>query len=161
MGRGGEAKIERGIRVGCEGKLVCKLHNRREFVERESRHTGPHGLSLLMGTVGEFDHGAETGSRAAEGPEEVWVFVRRCGHDFRIGRDEFGGEEVIDDEAIAASQVSVAAAESEASDAGVVYGATNGSETVVAGRFVDILPETAAFGGDGHVGRVHGDAVHF
>ena len=160
MGRGGEAKVERSIRVGCEGKIVCKLHNRGESVERERRHAGPHGLPLLVGTVGEFDDGAETGSRPAEGPEEVWVFVRRGGHDLRIRRDQFSGEEVVNDQTIAAGQVTVAAAESEASDAGVIYGATNGSETVVAGRFVDVFPEAAAFGRDGHVGRIHGDAVH-
>jgi hypothetical protein len=128
--------------------------------------------------VGEGCRDAKALAGAADGPEEIWMGRLGDVDYVAAGEDYLRGDEIVDCEAVAAREPTVAAAESETADAGVVDGAfgtcqspyitmaelkqtSNCSKAVFGTCNINIFPVTAAFGSDGLSFFVHGDLAHF
>ena len=84
---------------------------------------------------------AEVPAAASQRPEQVGVVVGRRPHDVACRGDHLGLDEVVDGEPVLAHEPPDAAAQAEASDAGVAHDAARGGQTVGLGLVVDVAPQ--------------------
>ena len=89
-------------------------------------------------------HDAEVAAAAADRPVEIRVLVRAGAHLLAVGRDDVGGEEVVDRQAVLAGQVPEPAAEGQAAHAGGRDDPARHGEIVRLCRIVDVCPRTAS-----------------
>ncbi len=87
---------------------------------------------------------AEVPAAAPQRPEQVGVIVGRCPNDVALGGDHLGLDEVVDGEPVFAHEPAEAAAQAEATDAGVADDAARGGKTVCLCLVVDVAPQGAA-----------------
>ena len=102
---------------------------------------------------------AEVPTAAAQRPEQVGVLLRARPHDAAVGKDDLGGDERVDREAVRAHQPADAAAEREPADAGVGDVPGRDREPVLLGRAVDLAEQRAA--ADAHERGRRVDATAF
>ena len=87
---------------------------------------------------------AEVPAAAPQRPEQVGVIVGRCPNDVALGGDHLGLHEVVDGEPVLAHEPADAAAQAEATDAGVAHDAARRGKTVCLCLVVDVAPQGAA-----------------
>lgn len=126
---------------------------------------GPEGWTKLHRADGmklEFERGgdAEIAAAAANGPEEVGVFVAIGSDKAAVGENHVHGEQVVNGEAVAATEIADAAAEGQAGDAGAGDEAGRCGQAEGVGGVVHVAPDAARFHADRFFERIHADAFH-
>ena len=114
FGLGAFACVVDGVQVVASGDDFLD-----RFRDWGKEHHAGENLGLREGLEGELRCDAEVLACSKEAPEEVWVGGLTGFDDGAIGEDDGRADGVVDDEAVGACEVAVAAAEGEASDAGV------------------------------------------
>ena len=103
---------------------------------------------------------AEVSAAPSQCPEHVGVIVGRCPDDVALGGDHLGFHEVVDGESVLAHEPAEAAAQADATDAGVAHDAARGGQTMFLGRMVDVAPQGAALDEGRALDRIDGDGAH-
>ena len=103
---------------------------------------------------------AEVPASSSQGPEQVRVIAGGCLHDLALGGDHLRPYEVVHGEPVLAHEPAEAAAEADATDAGVSHDATRGGQTVGLCLVVDIPPEGSALDEGGALDRIDRDGTH-
>lgn len=138
---------------------------------RNARRTVPAVLQLvedgtavdvLDRTEPEFErcHRAEVAAAAADGPEQVVVFVLARDEQPAVRGHHIGRDQVVAGQAQAAGEVSDAATEGESRDAGGGDDPTRGRQTERARRRVEVAPGRAAVHPRGPSSGIDADAPH-
>lgn len=113
-----------------------------------------------MRPVLERGHDAEVPSTAAQGPEELRVLALAGPDALAVGRDDLGGQEVVDRHPVRPAVMGVAAREREAGDSGLGDDAARDGEAVRLRGPVDVGPRAARLGADGPRARIDLDPPH-
>ena len=82
----------------------------------QHQHAAVDVLQLVQAELQPGDH-AEVATAAADGPEEIGVRLGAQWQLLSIGRDDLGGQQVVDGEAVLADQVAHAPAQRQAANA--------------------------------------------
>ena len=91
--------------VGVEIEYLASLCDRPH--DHAGQAVAVEGVQLVL----ELGHHAEVAAAAAQGPEEVFLIVGTGSAHFTIGRDDLGGAQIVDRQAMFAVQASEAAPE--------------------------------------------------
>ena len=102
----------------------------------------------------------EVPAAAPQRPEQVGVIVGRCPNDVALGGDHLGLHEIVDGEPVFTHQPADAAAETEATDAGVADDAARRGQTVCLCLVVDVAPQGAALDECRALERIDDNGAH-
>jgi hypothetical protein len=103
---------------------------------------------------------AEVPAPTSQRPEQVAVIVGRRLDDVALSGDHLGLDKVVDGEPMLAHQPTDAAAEAEATDAGVTDNAAGGGQPVGLGLVVNVSPQGTTLYMGGALGGVDRDGAH-
>jgi hypothetical protein len=92
--------------------------------------------------------------------EQVGVGAGRGPEDLTVGGDHLGLYEIVDGEPVPAHEPAYAAAQGEASDAGMAHNPARGGQTVILCLVVDIAPQGTALDEDRALDRIDRHGAH-
>jgi hypothetical protein len=127
-------------------------------LHRPERRPGDHGVHLVHPEQERGDD-AEVAAAAADRPVQVGVLVGARAHAVAARQHQLGLEQVVDREAVPPCEVTQAAAQGEASDAGRGDDPARRGEAVLVRRLVDLAPRAAAADADGPGLRIDVDVL--
>ena len=105
------------------------------------------------------DH-AEVPAASPQRPEQVGMLVLGHPQHFALCRDDVGGEQVVDREAVLAHEPADAAAEGEPGDPRVTHDAAGGRQSVDLRLVVDVTPQSTTLHAGGAAGGVDPHGPH-
>ncbi len=106
------AKLDRQVFGARGGKVGAASENGFCFGERVDEETRAH-TGETMQTEAHGGHGAEVSAAAAQRPEQLLFIVPAGNNDASIGEHDLSGQQIVECQAEAADQWSVAAAQRE------------------------------------------------
>ena len=144
---------------GTGQELAVLLHHRARVLEVPEYRAGIdrlHGMSLEQ----KAGDDPEISTAAAQAPEEIGVLRLAGSHDLAAGEHDIGLDEVIDGEAVLARQISHAATQRQAGDAGGGHNAEGNGEPVGMSGVVDIARRATSLDADGLARGIDAYALH-
>ena len=159
--------VGRAQETGVCGKLLrrrrhevsIELQDFASAIAREEDHSAEHGVDGLQ-LILEGRHDAEISAAAAQGPEQVRVFIGAGADEFAVGGHDLEGSNVVDGEAVLSDQPAGAAAERQARDPSVRNDTGWRRQAVNVSFLVEISKLCAALHVSDLVLRVDVDAAH-
>jgi hypothetical protein len=115
-----------------------------------------HRMQLIF----QGGHHAEVGPRAANGPEQIGVFVPACPEGPAIGGDKVNRQEIVDCQAVLAYQPAQPSAQGEPGDTRGGHDPAGGGQAVQLRLTVELAPGDASLGPGGAGLRVNVNAPH-
>src|SRR5688500_15932437 len=105
------------------------------------------------------DH-TEIAAAAADGPEQIRVFLLARRDEASVAEYHIGFEQVVDGQSAAARQVTDASAQRQPADSGSRDDPACGRHAEGVGAMVDLTPDAAAGDADRASGRIDPDSLH-